>query len=217
MYRLLLASVFAILLFPAGCTQVGGQHARAVYVLLDVSGSYNAKLDNANPVINYLLGTLVSGDTLTVGAIESGSFTEKDVVGTVTFDGRPSVANEQKRAFRIRLDNFFKERQPSQKTDISGAMLQAAQNLNETQAGRRYILIFSDMEQDLPKGYVRESKLPLYGDEVVAIDVAKLRTDNVNPQNYLDRLNHWQQVVNDNGGKWQVVNDTDRLDRVLNN
>jgi hypothetical protein len=95
-------------------------------------------------------------------------------------------------------------------------VLQAAQNLNEVQAGRRYILIFSDMEQDLPKGYVRESKLPLYGDQVVAIDVAKLRSDNVNPQNYLDRLNHWQQVVNDNGGRWQVVNDTDRLDRVLN-
>lgn len=212
----LTAIVVALLSLLAACTETGGKHARAVYVLLDVSGSYNTKLDDAKPVINYLLGTLQSGDSLTVAKIDSASFTEKDIVGTVSFDDRPSVANEQKRAFNTRLEQFFKDRQPSMKTDVSGAMLQAAQDLEGSNAGHRYILIFSDMDEDLPKGYVRNTRMPFAGAEVVAIDVTKEHADNVNPQRYVDRLNHWKEVVADNGGRWQVVNDTNRLERVLN-
>ena len=204
-----------LLLGNIACTETGGRHARAVYVLLDVSGSYDQKLAAANPVINYLLGTLVSGDSLTVASIDSASFTEKDIVDKVTFDDRPSVANEQKRVFRVHLDQFFADHKPSDRTDVSGAILQAAQELDESGAGHRYILVFSDLDQDLPKGYVRGSKLPLQGTEVVAVDVTKLHSDNVNPQNYLDRLAHWQRVVTDDGGQWQVVNDMDHLDRII--
>lgn len=216
MKRISAVLLVGLLLLCAGCTEAGGKHARAVYVLLDVSGSYNQKLDAANPVINYLLATLNSGDSLTVAKIDSGSFTEKDIVDKITFNERPSVANEQKRVFRARLDEFFKDRHPSDRTDVSGGLLQAAQELDESGDGRRYILVFSDMEQDLPKGYVRDSRLPLEGADVLAVDVTKLRTDNVNPQNYLDRLDHWQKVVTEDGGHWQVVNDMDRLDRVIN-
>lgn len=216
MKNLLIACALGLLCLAAGCTQAGGKHARAVYVLLDVSGSYNQKLDAANPVINYLLGTLNSGDSITVAKIDSASFTEKDIVAKVTFDDRPSVANEQKRALRVRLDEFFKDRHPSARTDVSGGLLQAAQELDESGDGRRYILVFSDLDQDLPKGYVRDSHLPLDGAEVVAVDVTKLNADNVNPQNYLNRLDHWQQVVTQDGGRWQVVNNMDRLDSVLN-
>lgn len=211
-----LSAVLLACLLAVGCTEVGGAHARAVYVLLDVSGSYNQQLDAANPVLNYLLGTLNSGDSLTVASIDSASFTEKDIVTKVTFDDRPSVANEQKRALRARLDEFFKDRQPSTRTDVSGALLQAAQSLDESRAGRRYIMIFSDMDQDLPRGYVRNTRLPLQGAEVLAMDVTKERADNVDPQRYVDRLAHWQKVVTEDGGRWQVVNDMDRLDRVLN-
>lgn len=212
--RYLSAALLACLLVT-GCTEVGGAHAKAVYVLLDVSGSYNEKLDAANPVINYLLGTLNSGDSLTVAKIDSASFTEKDVVSKITFDDRPSVANEQKRALRAHLDEFFKDRKPSIRTDVSGALMQAGQELDESNAGHRYILVFSDLEQDLPKGYVRKSKLPLQGDEVVAVDVTKLKSDNVDPQNYVDRLAYWKKMVTEDGGKWQVVNDMDHLDRVI--
>lgn len=215
MKNLLIACALGLLGLVAGCTQTGGQHARAVYVLLDVSGSYNQQLDAANPVINYLLGTLNSGDSLTVAKIDSASFTEKDIVAKVTFDDRPSVANEQKRALRMRLDEFFKDRQPSTRTDVSGALLQAAQQLDESGDGRRYIMVFSDLDQDLPKGYVRNSRLPLEGAEVLAMDVTKERADNVNPQRYVDRLDNWKQIVTADGGRWQVVNDMDRLDRVL--
>ena len=215
MRRLFAIFIASLFLLTGACTESGGRHARAVYVLLDVSKSYNDKLDGANAVINYLLGTLVSGDSLTIASIDSGSFTEKDIIGKVTFDDRPSVANEQKRAFRARMDQFFKDRHPSDRTDVSGAMLQAAQELDESGAGHRYILVFSDLEQDLPKGYVRNSRLPLQGADVVAVDVTKLHSDNVNPQNYVDRLDHWKKVVTEDGGDWQVVNDMDHLDRIF--
>ena len=153
MRRLLVLPLFILLLCSAAaCTQTGGRHARAVYVLLDVSQSYNTQLTEANPVITYLLASLVSGDSLTVASIDSASFTEKDVIAKVTFDDRPSIADEQKRAFRARLNQFFADRHSSENTDVSGALLQAAQDLDETGAGHRYILVFSDLQQDLPKG-----------------------------------------------------------------
>lgn len=215
MRRLFVIPLAIVLLACAACTQTGGKHARAVYVLLDVSQSYNGKLAEANPVIDYLLASLVSGDSLTVASIDSASFTEKDVIAKVTFDDRPSIANEQKRAFRARLNKFLADRHPSVNTDVSGAMLQAAQDLDETGAGHRYILVFSDLQQDLPKGYVRKSKLPLRGTRVIAVDVTKLHTDNVDPQNYLNRLAHWKHVVTADGGRWQVINDLSHLDRVF--
>lgn len=215
MRRLLISLLAVMLLSSAACTQTGGTHARAVYVLLDVSQSYNPQLAEANPVINYLLASLVSGDSLTVASIDSASFTEKDVIAKVTFDDRPSIADEQKRAFRARLNQFFAHRQPSNNTDVSGAMLQAAQDLDETGAGHRYILVFSDLQQDLPKGYVRKARLPLRGMRVIAVDVSKLHTDNVNPQNYLNRLAHWKHVVTADGGHWEVINDLSHLDRVF--
>jgi hypothetical protein len=214
--RRLLNVTLIILLTVAGCTQTGGKHARAVYILLDVSGSYSKQLAEANPVIDYLLGTLVSGDSLAVATIDSASFTEKNIVANVTFDDRPSVANEQKRALRARLNQYFQNLRPSEHTDVSGAVLQAAQELDESGDGHRYILIFSDLDQDLPKGYVRKSKLPLAGTKVIAVDVTKLQSDNVNPQNYLDRLQHWNKVVTQDGGQWLVVNDMNHLDRVFN-
>ncbi|MGD8690749.1 MAG: VWA domain-containing protein, partial [Gammaproteobacteria bacterium] len=109
-------------------------------MLLDTSGTYTKELDKANGIINYLLATLTSGDSLAVARIDSGSFSEKDIIAKVTFDGRPSVANQQKRAFRTQVDEFLKNVNASGYTDISGGMLQASQYLTETGAGNDYIL-----------------------------------------------------------------------------
>jgi hypothetical protein len=57
--------------------------------------------------------------------------------------------------------------------------------------------------------------LQLAGFKVVALNVTKLRSDNVDPREYLDRLASWQQRVESGGGSWQVVNDLERLEKVL--
>jgi len=38
---------------------------------------------------------------MAMGRIDTGSFSEKDIVAKVTFDGRPSVANEVDRTVTI--------------------------------------------------------------------------------------------------------------------
>jgi hypothetical protein len=150
-----------------------------------------------------------------VARIDSGSFSEKDIIAQMTFDHRPSVSNKQRLKFREEVDRNVKNVRGSAYTDISGGMLQAIEYLNEVGSGNKYILIFSDLKEDLPKGYVRDVPFELKGFHVVALNVTKLRSDNVNPREYLDRLSQWDKKVEDGGGKWRVINDLERLDNIL--
>ena len=191
------------------------QTTRAVYMLIDTSGTYTRELDKAQKIGNYLLGSLNSGDSLAMARIDSGSFSEKDIISKVTFDMRPSLATTQKHQFKRQLDEFVSNARPSAHTDISGAVLQAAEFLNETQAQEKYILIFSDLEEDLVRGQIRDFTMPLVQIKVIALNVTKLRSDNIDPRDYLNRLDNWEKRVYEGGGLWKVVNDLDRLDKLL--
>jgi hypothetical protein len=81
--------------------------------------------------------------------------------------------------------------------------------------GRKTILIFSDLEEDLAKGYVRDVPLDLRGFEVVALNVTKLRSDNFDPREYLSRVDAWRARVEQGGGRWRVINDLERLEGLL--
>lgn len=210
----LVSILVAAVLFIAGCGD-NRPHNRAVYMLMDTSGTYTKELDKAQAIINYLLVTLDSGDSLAVARIDSGSFSEKDIIAKVTFDDRPSVASGQKRTFRQQVDKFVKTVKGSRYTDISGGTLQAVEFLNETQARDKYILIFSDLKEEIEKGHVRDFSLPLDNIQVIALNVTKLRSDNVDPQEYIDRLDNWQTRVTAGGGNWRVVNDLDHIDTLL--
>lgn len=188
---------------------------RGVYMLMDTSGTYTRELKQAQRVINYILANLQPGDSFAVARVDTGSFSEKDIIAKVTFDDRPSRANQQKREFRDRIDRFVKSVKGSAYTDITGGMLQAIEWLNESRAGHKTILIFSDLKEDLKEGYVRDIPLQLGGFKVVALNVTKLRSDNVDPREYLNRLAAWQERVESGGGSWQVVNDLERLESVL--
>ena len=189
--------------------------SRAVYLLIDTSGTYTRELDKAQKIGNYLLGSLNSGDSLAMARIDSGSFSEKDIIARVTFDMRPSMATTQKHQFKRQLDDFVDTAKPSAHTDISGAVLQAAEFLNETGAQDKFILIFSDLEEDLGDGHIRDFTMPLVQVRVVALNVTKLRSDNIDPRDYLNRLDDWEKRVYEGGGMWKVVNDLERLDKLL--
>jgi len=203
-----------LVLVLTGCPD-NTSHSRAVYMLLDTSGTYTAELEKAQSIINYLLGTLQPGDSFAVARIDTGSFSEKDIIKKTTFDGRPSVANEQKRAFRQAVDDFIKQVKPSPYTDITGGVLQAVEFLTETGAGDKNILIYSDMEEDLKKGYVRDFPIQLAGVRVVALNVTKLRQDIIDPRKYMTRLETWKKRLEAGGGNWRVVNDLDRPEQLL--
>lgn len=213
MKKLIVSITLAVVL--VACGQPTPKN-RAVYLLIDTSGTYTEELTKAQGILNYLLATLDSGDSIAVARIDSGSFSEKDVIAKVTFDERPSVANDQKRLFKQDMDSFVETvKKGSAHTDITGAILQSVEYLNETGAGEKYVLVFSDLEEDLQKGHIRDFPIALDGIHVVALNVTKLRSDNIDPRDYLKRLDHWQQRVVSGGGDWRVVNDFDRLDTLI--
>ena len=201
-----------VLVMLAGCMRKTQNPYRGVYLLLDTSGTYTEELEKAQRVINYYLGSLGAGDSFAVARIDSGSFSEKDIIAKVTFDGRPSQMNAQKREFAKVINLFIGSVESAQYTDISGGLLQAVEFLNETNAGQKSILIYSDLREELPEGYNRNFSYELDGFQVFALNVTKLREDNIDPSEYLSRLTDWQAKVEQGGGQWQVVNDLDRID-----
>jgi len=186
-----------------------------VYLLVDTSGSYNRQLTKAEQITLYALTRLQSSDSIAVARIDTGSFTEKDIIAKATFDDRPSTANAQKRAFASRVEKFIDQSPPAPYTDITGGLLQAIEFLNEKQPARKEILILSDMKEELAKGYVRDIPLDFRGFDVVALNVTKLRSDNFDPRQYLGRLDEWRARVEKGGGHWRVINDLDHLDGLL--
>lgn len=218
-YRLTSGSIVAVALFAAvmitlGCTQKM-DHTKGVYMLVDTSGTYTEELSKARAIINYLLGTLAPGDTMAVARIDTGSFSEKDIVAKVTFDQRPSVANTQKRAFQKQVAEFVTSVAGSSHTDISGGLLQAVEYLNEAGSGQKYVLIFSDLKEELARGHVRDVPFQLEGFSIIALNVTKLRDDIRDPKNYMQRVEQWRDKTESGGGAWRVINDLERLDNMF--
>ena len=214
-------NVLAFLSFLAAAVALSGcadprSHTHAVYMLVDTSGTYAREANKAQVIVNYLLGTLQPGDSLAIARVESRSFSEKDIIAKARFDTRPSQANMQKRAFKDKMDGYFRGVRGTAYTDITGGLIQGAEFLNETGAGLKTILIFSDMQEELDKATVRNFAINLKNIRVIAVNVVKLSTDNVDPRRYMGRLEAWQKRVEDAGAReWRVINNLDRLDAIL--
>lgn len=199
----------------AGCADQRA-HTHAVYLLVDTSGTYSEEINKAQLIVNYLLGTLESGDSLAVARVRSRSFSEKDIIAKATFDSRPSQANAQKRVLREQMADFATGSRGSAYTDITGGLIQGAMFLNETGAGKKTILIFSDMQEELDKMTIRDFPIDLKNIRVVAVNVVKLKPDNIDPRRYMGRLEAWEKRVKDAGAvEWRVVNDIEHLDRLF--
>jgi hypothetical protein len=214
--RLLLASLSLASAVALSSCADQRSHTQAVYMLVDTSGTYAQEVGKAQLIINYRLGTLQPGDSLAVARVKSRSFSEKDIIAKVTFDNQPSRANIQKRAFKDKIDAFVKTVGGSAYTDITGGLIQGSMFLNETGAGTKTILIFSDMQEELDKATIRDFPIKLKDIRVVALNVVKLKTDNIDPRRYMGRLEAWQKRVEGAGAsEWRVINDIERLDAVL--
>lgn len=198
----------------ASCTPA--QHTNTgVYMLVDTSGTYREEITKAEQIIRYTLSRLDASDSFAVARVDTASFSEKDIVAKMTFDDRPSMINQQKRVFVEQVNTFVNDAKSSSYTDISGGLLQAVEFLNEKQPGAKTVLIFSDLKEELDEGYIRDLEFDLEGFEVIALNVTKLRSDNVDPREYLARLDAWQKKVESSGGRWRVINDLDGLEGLL--
>lgn len=207
--------IIAALFFIPNCSDVKS-HAHAIFMLIDVSGTYANEVGKAVSVVSYLLGDLNEGDSLVVAGINSRSFSEKFIIAGATFDSRPSKRNAQKQTIAAAMKKFASQKANSSYTDITGAMIQATEFLNETGSKHKTILIFSDMKEDLDKQTVRNFPIDMKGVNVVALNVTKLRSDNIDPRLYLNRLKWWEKRVKNAGAKeWLVMNDLTRLEEYI--
>jgi hypothetical protein len=215
-WRLGIVPLFAFGLLINACADPRS-HAQAVYMLVDTSGTYSKELDKAQRVVSYLLGTMNSGDSLAVARVKSRSFSEKDIIAKVTLSKDPMQINGQKRDFAHKIGTFKADlKKGSAYTDITGGIIQASEFLNETGAGQKTILIFSDMQEELDYKTVRDFPIDLKGIRIIALNVTKLTTDNVDPRRYIGRLEWWEQRARSAGATdWRVVNDLEHLERIF--
>ncbi len=204
--------IFAVILL--GCTDTK-KHSMGVYMLLDTTGTYAPELKKAQSILNYLLLTLQPHDTLAAARIDTRSFAEKDVMAKVTFNQRPSIANNQKRAFQKKVSSFISKVKNSRYTDITGGILQAIEYLNQTDPGKKYILIFSDLKEELRKEPLRDVPLQLAGFHIIALNVTKLNPQSDDLKNYLKRIEQWRAKVESGNGKWRVANDMKQFENII--
>jgi hypothetical protein len=72
------------------------------------------------------------------------------------------------------------------------------------------------MQEELDKVTVRDFPISLRDIRIVAVNVVKLGTDNIDPRRYLGRLDDWKRRVEAAGAaEWRVINDLERLDTIL--
>lgn len=207
-------NLLACCLLLASCGQ-SQSNSSGVYMLVDTSGTYRQEIVKAEQIIRYTLSRLDATDSFAVARIDTGSFSEKDIVAKMTFDDRPSTINRQKRLFAEQVQTFVNMAKSSPYTDITGGLLQAVEFLNEKGPDAKTVLIFSDLKEELEEGYIRDIDFELDGFSIIALNVTKLRSDNVDPREYLTRLDEWQARIEKSGGTWRVINDLDGLEGLL--
>lgn len=183
--------------------------AASIYALLDVSGSYFRELDKAMRALRVMMGFVHAYDSFAVAEIGACSFTDEAVILRFTAPDRPSERQRLVAANAQRLAGYAAKAKATNFTDIRGALTQAAQHLTARPAATRAIVVFSDLDEDLPAGCRRETALPssLKGLDVIATNVVRLPEDNRDPQRYTRRIDGWRKLVEAAGARWQVIPD----------
>jgi len=199
--------------FLAGC-EADRSHVQAICVLVDVSGTYAEEKQAVAAILKRdVLPTMLPGDTLMVIRIDSESYDKDNVEALMTLAPRPSRANAQKLALARKLDAFAKRGDVSRHTDIQGAMMLGTEYLGEIESGSRVMLVFSDLEQDLPAGTRRSMEADEFvGIDVVAMNVKRLRHDNANPETFRGRIDGWERTLRASGASgWRTIMDARAL------
>ncbi len=205
--------VLALIALALGCGS-DRRYDQAIGILIDTSGTYaDEKAETVRVIKREILPNMVPGDTLIVIRIDSQSYDKENVEALLTLDNRPSYANAQKLTLARQLDKFAAQKGGSSHTDIPGAIMLASEYLGEIGSGSRVLLIFSDMEEDLPKGAARDlSENELEGTHVIAMNVKRLKHDSADPIRFRERLASWEKRVMKAGAlEWRTFLDAAKL------
>ncbi|MBN1378596.1 MAG: VWA domain-containing protein [Gammaproteobacteria bacterium] len=207
-----LLSILAISLLN-GCSDSKAYEA-AMCVLADTSGTYAEEKKNiASITKSKILANMKAGDSMFFMRIDSNSYNEGDLIASMTLDYIPSKANKQKLIMASELDKFAKDKTKSRYTDISGAMLNCTDFLNDTESGNRLIIVFSDMKEELKPGIKRSfTKDQFKNIHFIAMNVIKLKGDSANPEVYREKLGQWEKRTLAAGAlSFNVFNDMEKI------
>lgn len=203
--------VLTVGILIAGCAN-SENRSKGVYMLLNTSGTGVLEMKKAQTIISHLLGQLQPNDTLAVARIDTERFSERDIIGEITFNQRPSIANTQKRAFRQQVNNFTAIAKSSRHSDLLGGMLHATEYLNRVGSGKKYILIFADLNEEVTRQNVSHVPFQLAGFQVVAFSAAQNSPEaKKNPA----RAQDWRTHVENNRGIWHAVNHLESLKNIF--
>ncbi|MGB8426003.1 MAG: hypothetical protein WCD88_09485 [Desulfobacterales bacterium] len=201
-------------LTAGGCTEAKNR-TTGVYLLLDTRAADALARPTAQSAVNCLLGILQPTDTLALAGIATGSFSEKDIVASTTFDRRPSVANQQKRAFQKKAAHWLAAVKGSAETDVTGGILQAIEYLNAKQAGRKVILIVSDLTEERVRSREADVSFQLSDFLVILLNPAAGRSEIHPAANAFERIERWRAKVESGNGTWRVIEDIQDIDAVF--
>jgi len=204
-------------LLALGCAQ-GRRYDQAVAALVDVSGTYaDEKPEVVRILKREVLPGLLPGDTFLVLRIDSESYRKDNLETLVTLDYRPSRANAQKLAVARHLDRFAASDARSEYTDIPGAMMLAAEYLEEIHSGSRVMLVFSDLREELPRGSRRTLRAKEFdGIRMAAVNLKRLHSDAANPDLFRTRVDHFAKTALEFGAEdFRTVMDPEKLPEYL--
>ena len=186
--------------------------SRAVFVLVDASGSYAKTMTDSMATSKLMVAKLNPNDSIAVAQISSCSFSDEGVVVNETLPGTPSRASFAKQAIFGALDTYGSNFQASNYTDIRGALRYASGELEMSGKSSRYIIVFSDLIEDVAANCdTSDLSLDLSGITVVATNVTKSAADSADPDRYDARLDAWETAVEEAGGTWQIAPSRDQL------
>lgn len=200
-----------------GCTD-NDAYETAYCTLADVSGTYAQEKHSVARIIKAgILPEMIPGDSIFLITIDSNSYSEENLQKKLVLDYKPSESNAQKLAFSSTLDEFAGNLTESRHTDISGAMMLCSDYLKETKAGTQVMFIFSDMQEDLPKGVVRKfGEGEFSGIDIAAMNIIKLTADSSNPEVYRRRLKDWEANSIKAGAKsWTTMMDPSKIQEFI--
>jgi hypothetical protein len=164
-----------------------------ICVLLDISGSYAEEARRAVPSIGVIINSMQSNDRLTVGTIQTCSFSNDGVIVDRTFPAAPEEVFRSRVQVFQRIQSFFRNPDiATDYTDIRGGVLFSAQTLTGAEALRRVLIIASDLVETPSPGCGAPSSIRLDGIDVIFASVTRTEADRRSPDAYAERIAFWE-------------------------
>ena len=187
-------------------------NSKAVFMLVDASGTYVREVPDAVVTAKLLTSKLNYSDMFAFGEIGSCSFSDNSLVVRRTLPGTPSEAAYAKQSVFESLEAYGETVQATDWTDIRGGLRYAATELEQSDQATKIIVIVSDLVEDVsPNCDTSALQLDLEGITVIATNVTRSDREASDPDAYFRRLEEWQALVENAGGKWVHANSRDRL------